>query len=139
VARQNEKEISLLADDIRTLCDWMRDDVLSLAGSNLESRGELFDFILEEIEKRESQFSYKIRPVRVKLQNQRDILLGFASELEKQFIDLAEQLNVPVYLVQAVCELQGLNQEDSPYWIHKSELQKKMGHKFFLIYRFSDN
>ena len=135
VARQNEKEISLLADDIRTLCDWMRDDVLSLAGTNLESRGELFDFILEEIEKRESQFSYKIRPVRVKLQNQRDILLGFASELEKQFIDLAEQLDVPVYLVQAVCELQGLNQEDSPYWIQKSELQKKMGHKFFLIYQ----
>ena len=61
--------------------------------------------------------------------------MGFASELEKQFIDLAEQLNVPVYLVQAVCELQGLNQEDSPYWIQKSELQKKMGHKFFLIYQ----
>lgn len=135
LARQNEQRLSLLADEMRTLSDWMRDDVLSSTGPDLDSRRALFDFIVEEIEKREAQFSYKIRPVRVSLKNQRDVLLGFVSELEKQFVDIAEQLDVPIYLVHAVCELQGLNQEDSPYWIQKATLQKKLGHKFFLIYQ----
>lgn len=135
LARQNEEKISLLADEIRTLSDWMRDDVLSLAGPDLESRRELFDFIVEEIEKREDQFLYKIRPVRIGLKNQRDVLLGFVSELEKQFIDISQQLDVPIHFVHAVCELQALNQEDSPYWVQKATLQKKLGHNFFPIYQ----
>lgn len=135
IARQNEERISLLVDEIRTLSDWMREDVLSLAGPDLESRRALFDFIVEELEKREAQFSYKIRPVRVSLKNQRDVLLGFVSELEKQFVDIAQQLDVSIHLVHDVCELQSLNQEDSPYWIQKAKLQKKLGHKFFPSYQ----
>lgn len=135
LARQKENNISLLAAEIRTLSDWMRDDVLSSAGPNLESRCELFDFIVEEIEKREAQFSYKIRPLRISLQNQRDTLLGFVCTLETHFADIAEQLDTPLYLIQAVCELQGLHQEESLYWIQRAELQKKLGHKFFVIHQ----
>lgn len=61
--------------------------------------------------------------------------MGFVNELERQFADIAEQLDVPIYLVQAISELQGLNQEESLYWIRKSELQKKLGHQFFPIYQ----
>lgn len=135
LARQNEERISLLADEIQTLYDWMRDDVLSLTGPDLEIRRTLFDFIVEEIEKRETQFLYKIRPVRVSLKNQRDVLLGFVSELEKQFVEIGQQLDVSIHLIHAVCELQSLNQEDSPYWIQNAKLQKKLGHKFFAIYQ----
>jgi hypothetical protein len=44
----------------------MRDDILALAGPNLESRHELFNFIIEEIESREPLYSYNIRPVLVR-------------------------------------------------------------------------
>lgn len=135
LTRQKHKEISLLAEQISILSDWMREDVLSLAGPDIKIRRELFDFIVEEIEKQEAIFSYKIRPVRISLQNQRDILLGFVNELEKQFIALSEQSDVPLYLVQAVCELQGLNQESQFYWSQRLELQKKLGHKFFMVYQ----
>jgi len=60
---------------------------------------------------------------------------GFVSELEKQFVDIAQQLDVPIHLVHAVCELQALNQEESPHWVQKANLQKKLGHKFFPIYQ----
>lgn len=66
LSRQKEKKASLLADDILTLSDWMCDDILALAGPNLESRHELFNFIIEEIESREPLYSYNIRPVLVR-------------------------------------------------------------------------
>ncbi|MCP4115838.1 MAG: hypothetical protein GY737_10615, partial [Desulfobacteraceae bacterium] len=133
LSRQKEEKASLLADDIRTISDWMRDDILALAGPNLESRRELFNFIIEEIESREPLYPYKIRPVRRALQNQRDTLLAFVATLEKRFADLADQLDVPVFIVQAVCQLQGGNQIHSAHWKQKAKLQKKLGRKFFMI------
>ena len=133
LSRQKEEKASLLADDLRTLSDWMRDDILALAGPNLESRRKLFNFIIEEIESREPLYAYKIRPVRRALQNQRETLLAFVATLEKRFANLADQLDVPVYLIQAVCQLQGGNQIYSAHWKQKAKLQKKLGHKFFMI------
>jgi len=133
LARQKEIELSSLAEEMSTLSDWLREDVLSLAGPNLESRYELFDFIIEEIEKRESIFSYKIKKLRVSLQNQRDTLLAFVGILENRFFDIAEELNVPLYMVHKVCELQGENQTQSCHWLQRAELQTKLGYKFFMI------
>lgn len=133
LARQKEKEASVLADEVRVLSDWMRDDILSLTGPDLESRRELFDFIVGEIENREPLCFYKIRPIRRTLHNQRDTLLAFVGTLEKRFAALAVQVDIPRYLIHAVYELQGRNQTHSAYWKQRHELQKKIGHKFFMI------
>ena len=55
--------------------------VLALAGPALATRRELFDFIVEELARREPGDARRIRPVRVALQNQRDTLLAFVGVL----------------------------------------------------------
>ncbi len=59
-------------------------DVLALAGSALATRQMLFDFIVEELAKREPEDVRRIRPLRVALQNQRDDLLAFAGVLARR-------------------------------------------------------
>lgn len=133
IARQTEEKASRLAQEIRILSDWMRDDVLCLAGPDLATRRELFDFIVEQLEKREL-LTKKIRPVRRMLQNQRDTLLAFANTLEIRFNKLADQLGIPVYLVHAVCELQKENQTHPTYWEKRADLCNKLKGNFFEIY-----
>ena len=44
-----------LARDIQTLVQWLRHDVLALAGPDLATRRELFDFIVAELMAREPE------------------------------------------------------------------------------------
>jgi len=78
LARRAEVQTSRLAKDIKTLTQWLRRDVLALAGPCLATRVELFDFVTAELVAREHLDSKRIRPVRLALQNQRDDLLAFA-------------------------------------------------------------
>ena len=71
LARQTEARTSRLARDIRTLVQWLRHDVLALAGPDLATRRELFDFIVAELMACEPEDPRRIRSVRVALQNQR--------------------------------------------------------------------
>ncbi len=65
-----------MARDIRTLVNWLSHDVLALAGPDLATRRELFDFLVAELAARKPEDTRRIRPMRVALQNQRDHLLG---------------------------------------------------------------
>ncbi len=49
VAKKLEAESKLLSNSIDTLVSWMEHDVLNMPGHNLETRYELFDFILTEL------------------------------------------------------------------------------------------
>ncbi len=77
LARQTEAQAHGLARNIRTLTQWLSHDVLALAGPAQATRLMLFDFIVEELVRREPADARRIRPVRVALQNQRDTLLAF--------------------------------------------------------------
>src|SRR5919202_6926601 len=54
-ARHMEARASGLARDVRTLVQWLRHDVLALAGPDLATRRELFDFIVAELMARERE------------------------------------------------------------------------------------
>src|SRR3712207_3728000 len=49
LARQSEARANRLARDVRTLVRWLRQDVLALAGPDLATRRELFDFVVAEL------------------------------------------------------------------------------------------
>jgi hypothetical protein len=138
IARQAEEKASRLAQEIRILSDWMRDDVLCLAGPDLATRQELFDFIVEQLEKRET-LNKKIRTVRRTLKNQRGDLLAFANILEKRFDKLADQMGIPVYLVHAVCELHKEDQTNLTYWEKRETLYNKLKGNFFKVYEAVNN
>jgi len=62
VARQAELQAVALAGDIRLLADWVKEDILSLAGPGLATRRELFDFVVQELAQREKLCPHRIGP-----------------------------------------------------------------------------
>src|SRR5919202_940216 len=62
--RHAEARASCLARDVRTLVQWLRHDVLALAGADLATRRELFDFVVSELLAWEPEDPRRIRPVR---------------------------------------------------------------------------
>ena len=128
--RQAESQAIELAKDIRILADWMQNDILSLAGPDLQSRRELYDFVVEELHILESLCPYRITPVLRMLENNRDNLLAFVGILDERFADISARFNVPLFLVHAVCELQGLDKNLARYWQRRAQLQKKLQGQF---------
>ena len=130
VARRAELQAVALAADIRLLADWLTQDILSLAGPDLATRRELFDFVLRELAHREESCPHRIGPVRRALSGQRDDLLAFAGVLEEEFAELAGQFEVPAAFVQQLCQLEGRDPQTPAYWHDQGLLQAKLGAKF---------
>lgn len=130
LARQTETQAHELARNIRTLTQWLRHDVLALAGPALATRQELFDFIVAELAAREPGDARRIRPVRVALQNQRDTLLAFAGVLDDKLAAIAQTHAVTEPLVREACVLHRLPSTSSAYWQGWNRLRATMGGKF---------
>jgi len=134
LARHTEARASCLARDIRTLTQWLRHDVLALAGPALATRRELFDFIVEELAAREPEDPRRIRPVRVALQNQRDHLLAFAGVLDAKLAAIARAHAVPELLVREACVLHCLSSTSPAYWQGWNQLRAQTGGKFHVLF-----
>ena len=133
-ARCSEAQANRLARDIRTLVHWLRHDVLALAGPDLATRRELFDFIVEELAAREPEDPPRIRPVRVALQNQRDDLLAFAGVLDDKLAGIARAHAIPEPLVREACVLHRLPTTSPAYWQGWNRLRARMGAKFHALF-----
>ena len=134
LARQTETQAQGLARDIRTLTQWLSHDVLALAGPALATRQVLFDFIVEELARREPEDVRRIRPLRVALQNQRDDLLAFASVLDAKLADIAQAHVIPEPLVREACVLHRLPSTSTAYWQGWNRLRAKLGGKFHTLF-----
>jgi len=130
MARQAEKQARLLAQDVRSLTDWMTGDILSLAGPALSVRRDLFDFVVGELAARESLCPHRIGPVRRMLEHHRDDLLAFAILLEEQFQTLAHRFQVPLDWVQKLGELEGMDPRRPGYWQREGQLRHKLRDRF---------
>jgi len=126
-ARHAETEAVGLADDVQILADWMGQDVLALAGPDLATRRELFDFVLQELRRREARCPHRLTPVRRMLEGARDDLLAFAGVLEERFEELAARFGVPRFLVQAVAENEGRDDSTPAHWQHRARLYHHLG------------
>ena len=134
LARQTETQAQWLAHDIRTLTQWLSHDVLALAGPALSTRQVLFEFIVEELVKREPEDVRRTRPLRVALQNQRDDLLAFAGILDAKLADIAHAHLIPEPLVREACVLHRLATTSTAYWHGWNRLRSKLGGKFQTLF-----
>jgi len=134
LVRQAETQAHELACDIRTLTQWLRHDVLALAGPALATRQMLFDFVVEELAAREPEDARRIRPVRVALQNQRDDLLAFAGVLDAKLADVARALALAEPLVREACLLHRLPTTSPAYWQGWNRLRAQTGGKFHVLF-----
>ena len=122
-----------LAGDARTLVHWLRHDVLVLAGPDLATRRELFDFIVAELAAREPEDPRRIRPVRVALQNQRDDLLAFTGVLDAKLTEVARAHAIAEPLVREACVLRRLPTISPAYWQGWNRLRAQVGGKFHAL------
>ncbi len=127
-ARKEEAVAIQLIDDLLILAQWMREDVLSLTGADASTRRDLFDFIVAEMKIREHLAPHRIRPVRVAMENQRDQLLAFVEDIDRQLAAIAQKHQVPMEDVRSLFDLDRLETDDPLYWGQDSALWDRLGH-----------
>ena len=132
-ARKAEAKAVSLAQDVRILVDWMKQDILSLAGPDRATRDELFDFVVAELRTRQKFSAHRIRPVVTLLERNRDDILAFADVLDERFGELARQFKIPVGVVHEICQLQGMDQATGAYWHYEDRLRQKLCGRFHAV------
>ena len=132
VLKQEATAIGLF-DSLCILTNWMQKDILSLAGPDAVTRIELYNFVIAEMKKLEQQDAKRIGPVRRSLDNQRDDLLAFAKKLDQDISGIAQCFGVPVFLVQRMLELQGMDSSKEAYWELEKKLRSQLHSQFYFI------
>src|SRR4051794_18803071 len=122
-ARQAEVKAITLAGDVAVLARWLREDILSVAGPEAAIRGGLYDFVVAELRGREPACPHRIKPVRQLLENQRDHLLAFAVELDRDLAALARQWQIGSATAREVLEMQALPVYDARRWRREAALR----------------
>jgi hypothetical protein len=130
-AERAEDQAVALADDVADLADWLRGDVLALAGPDHATRRELFDFLIAELRMREPLCPHRIGPVVRALANQRDDLLAFAAQLDQDLAGLAAEFQVSVETARDALNV-GLLPPDAPARCpREAALRSRLGGRFF--------
>ena len=119
-ARQAEAKAITLAGDVAVLARWLREDILSVAGPESAIRRELYDFVVAELRAREPACPHRIKPVRQLLENQREHLLAFAVDLDRDLAALARQWQIASATAREVLEMQALPMSDRRRWRRES-------------------
>ena len=132
-ARLEQEQGLSLACDIAQLEQWMRQDILALVGPDLETRRTLFDWVVEELRMREDTSPHRIAPIRKKLENHREEILGFVGVLEQSLQSLAKEQQVSPSVIWEIYQLQG--QSDADQRLHQAEaaLWEKLGERYHFI------
>jgi len=130
-ARKESISADNLKNDIATLATWLKNDILAVTGPDLSARRELLDFVISELQSRESQSPHRIRPVRRLLEVQGDDLLRFVEDLDKDLQNLSDTHNIDLHLTRQVFELQSISTKETRYWKRVQELYHKIGAGFY--------
>ena len=125
-ARLAEAKAIALADEVALLARWLRNDILPVAGPEHAIRRDLFDFVVAELCARESACPHRIRPVRTLLENQRDSLLAFAVELDRELTALAQEWRISEATAREVLRVQALPLRDPKRWQHEAALRETL-------------
>ena len=129
--RMDEDKALFLADDVALLAKWLREDILSLVGPDLQTRRELLGFIIEELKHRENLAPHRIGPVLRLLENQGEALLAFVSRIDERLGDLARSFHANPGDVRSLYELEGLSMENPERYRREAVLREKFRHTFY--------
>jgi hypothetical protein len=122
-----------LTDEIACLARWLHWDILALGGPCLADRLNLFDFILAELEARAFQAQNLIGPLVTYLKNQRDNLLDFAGQLDREFVALADATQCAPALVRELFIVQTLDLDNPQRWHRDAPLRQILGERYFSL------
>jgi hypothetical protein len=129
-ARDSSDAAIALADDIGLLINWLRHDVLAVAGPCYQERRTLYDFIVAELKNRMALCPHRLGPICRQLENQRDDLLSFARVLDEQLERLGQEFQIPAELARRVLRTMARDERDSRRWTEHAALQKQLRGRF---------
>ncbi len=132
-ARNNEAELLNKFADIKILLYWLRVDILSLVGPDWSERMELMNFIISELQLRESKTHKGIKALRVALSNQKSDLLAFAEVIDHKLRDIAQKFQISLSQVREVCFLMKKSLSTNVYWQKWNQLYKLLSEKFLPV------
>jgi hypothetical protein len=130
-ARRAAPQAVALADDVTVLLRWLREDILAVAGPDVATRRELYDFVVAELQAREAQGPERLKTLRQRLANQRDAVLAFAQALDEQLQALALGWAVPAAVPRELLLLQALSPCDTRRWRREMALRRQLGARYY--------
>jgi len=126
-ARRREADAVCIADNVRTLRDWLRQDILSLSGPETADRIMLYDFVTESLQELEADES-RIRPLRRGLENQKAQVTAFARRLDDGIAEIARQFGISEYSVRLTVELLTRDPASKGYYTLEAALYRQIHH-----------
>jgi hypothetical protein len=129
--RREQGRAIALADDISVLIGWLRDDIFAVAGPDHPTRCQLFDFVVAELETRQTSCPHRIGPVVRALRNQRDDLLAFAAALDEQLAAVAKEYEVSPALVRELLEVSASDGCCPSTWPRDAQLHRRLGNRYW--------
>lgn len=121
VVRANEQHLSELVFTLNTLFDWLRHDILTIAGPCFEVRLELFNFVIDELRSREAKHS-KVASFRNKLENIKAELLGFVEVLDSKLKFASTEHDIPIKILEKIAIM--LSHDESN--LHRYEIETEV-------------
>jgi hypothetical protein len=137
-ATKKQAQAIQLADDVALLGRWLRYDVLGLAGPSHADRLALYDFIVAELNARVPQAPHLLGRLVTYLRGQRDDLLAFAAQLDRDFTALAGRFAVAPELVRQLFAVRTLSVDSAKRWHREAPLRRILRHRYFALSRVLD-
>jgi hypothetical protein len=130
VARAKHIDLFELTSALKTLFDWLRLDILSIAGPCFEIRLELLNFVIDELQKREAHYP-KVSSFRKKLENAKMEVLGFVDAVDSKLRQASSEQEMPLDLLEKIAIM--LNCADSEPHRYKieAEVRSVLRSKFY--------
>jgi hypothetical protein len=132
-AAQEAIKAIAVADDVALLTRWLRCDVFAVSALPYADRCALFDFILAELNARESFYPRGLGAVCTLLKNHRDQILAFAAQLDDDLANLAAEFQVSLTMVRELLDLQTLDKRQPLRWQKEAVLRQQLGHRFYRL------
>jgi hypothetical protein len=132
-AARAEADAVARAADVATLARWLRQDVLAVAGPDLATRRELYDFVVAELQARQAGGPKALQAACTTLAHGRDALLAFAAALDADLVALAAELAVPVAVLREVLAVQALDARRARRWQREAAVRARLRGRYHRV------
>jgi hypothetical protein len=130
LARAEEAKAIALADDVAVLLDWLREDILAVAGPDYAGRCALYDFVVGQLRARQTLCPHRIGPVCTALANQRDDVLAFVAELDRDLAVLAAEYQVSEAVARETLQVRAMSPYDRRRGPREAALWRVLGGRY---------
>ena len=131
VAREKERRLSELASALRTLREWLRHDILAIAGPSHKVRLELLHFVIDELRAREAK-NGKVASLRQKIENAKMEVLGFVKTLDGKLRTAAAEHDLSLDLLERIAIMLSRSHSDPHRYEIEAELRSALRGRFHL-------